>query len=127
MNPAEEKSRDAAAGYVPLVKFVPYRRSDERSPEQLADHLCRRYFKESDRERLFGSALAAAKALAEDDGVIRDTATPRSRGSGGKHKKEEQRLRNSRCSQLDLYYSSGFHQRRAMWMTLSSCSTPFSA
>ena len=62
----------SAAGYVPLVKYVPYHWSDDRSPAQMADYLCRRYFDESDRERLYGSALAGAKELAGDAGIIRD-------------------------------------------------------
>ena len=61
-----------AAGYVPLVKYVPYRWSDDRSPAQMADYLCRRYFEESDWERLYESALAAAEELAGDAGILRD-------------------------------------------------------
>lgn len=62
----------SAAGYVPLVKYVPYRWSDDRSPAQMADYLCRRYFEESDWERLYESALAAAEELAGDAGILRD-------------------------------------------------------
>lgn len=62
----------SGAGYVPLVKFVPYCWSDDRSPEQMAAYLCRRCFEESDRERLYGPALAAAKDFAGDEGIIRD-------------------------------------------------------
>lgn len=60
------------AGYMPLVKFVPYRWSDDRSPAQMAETLCRRCFAESDRQRLYESALVAAKELAGDTGILRD-------------------------------------------------------
>ena len=76
VNPAEDAASViravGAAGYVPQVKLVPYCWSDERSPAQMADYLCRRYYDESDRERLYERALAAAKELAGDAGILRD-------------------------------------------------------
>lgn len=61
-----------AAGFVPHLKLVPYNWADERSPEEMADYLCRRYFGQEERERLYPAALAAACELAGADGIIRD-------------------------------------------------------
>lgn len=76
----EKLSEDAAAmrraveeaGFVPHMKLVPYNWADERSPEEMADYLCRRYFGQEERERLYPAALAAACELAGADGIIRD-------------------------------------------------------
>ncbi len=60
------------AGYAPRVKVVPYDWADERSPEDMADYLCRRYFEPEEREGIYPAALAAAAGLAGADGLIRD-------------------------------------------------------
>ena len=76
----EKLSEDAAAmrraveeaGFAPRVKLVPYDWADERSPEEMADYLCRRYFEQEERDQFYPAALAAAAELAGDGGLIRD-------------------------------------------------------
>lgn len=60
------------AGYESLVKYVPYNWSDDRSPEQMADYLSRRYFEGPNRENIYSRALAAVKDLSGSDSRIHD-------------------------------------------------------
>ncbi len=60
------------AGFKPLLKHVRYNWSDRRSPEEMADYLCRRYFEDNERERYCSSALATAKNMAGEAGFIED-------------------------------------------------------
>lgn len=63
------------AGYAPQVRIVPYRWADLRSPEEMAGYLCRRYFTEAERERLYAPALGAARELADEMGLLRDAVS----------------------------------------------------
>ena len=63
------------AGYAPQVRIVPYRWADLRSPEEMAGYLCRRYFTEAERERLYAPALGAARELADEKGLLRDAVS----------------------------------------------------
>ena len=61
------------AGYEPHTILVDYNWSDERTPEQMADYLVRRYFDgEANVEENRAAALRAARALADADGLVRD-------------------------------------------------------
>ncbi|MBR6352907.1 MAG: class I SAM-dependent methyltransferase [Oscillospiraceae bacterium] len=60
------------AGFTPRVEYVPYDWADERSPEEMADYLCRRYFEPEERERLYPAARTAAAGLAGPDGLVHD-------------------------------------------------------
>ncbi len=66
-----------AAGYAPRVKTVPYCWSDERSPEDMADYLCRRYFEGEELAGLYESALRAATVLAGEKGTLSDAVNTR--------------------------------------------------
>lgn len=61
------------AGYPALVKIVDYNWSDQRTPEQMADYLCRNYFAgEPELERLREEALSIAISMSEQDGYVVD-------------------------------------------------------
>ena len=61
------------AGFTPQVKVVDYNWSDERTPEQMADYLARRYFDgEANVEEIRAAALRASRKLADADGLVRD-------------------------------------------------------
>ena len=61
------------AGFTPQLKVVDYNWSDERTPEQMADYLVRRYFDgEANAEEIRAAALRAARARADADGLVRD-------------------------------------------------------
>ena len=62
----------STAGFIPSVKHVPYCWSDARSPEEMADYLCRRYFQGADQKQLYNLAFTAAKEITDDDGLIHD-------------------------------------------------------
>ena len=66
-----------AAGFEPQVTTVPYCWSDLRTPEEMADYLCRRYFGEAERADVYGKALSAAKAQADASGRITDAVNTR--------------------------------------------------
>ena len=60
-------------GFTPRLRVVDYNWSDERTPEQMAEYLIRRYFDgEANAEEKRAEALLAARALADADGLIRD-------------------------------------------------------
>ena len=62
-----------AAGFRPRVKTVPYRWSDGRSPEEMADFLCRRCLEaEPGDTALYDRALRASRALADEKGRVAD-------------------------------------------------------
>ena len=62
------------AGYAPQVKTVEYSWSDDRTPEQMADYLSRRYFSgEPEAESLRARALELSRAFAVPDGFVRDS------------------------------------------------------
>ncbi len=66
------------AGFAPQVKTVDYRWSDDRTPEEMADYLARRYFAgEPEAESLRARALALSRALADPDGFVRDRVSTR--------------------------------------------------
>ncbi len=58
------------AGHEVQTRTVEYRWSDPRSPEAMADYLCRRIF--SGDGSLRGPALEAARELAGENGVVED-------------------------------------------------------
>ena len=61
------------AGLTPQIRVVDYNWSDERTPEQMADHLVRRYFDgEATVEEIRAASLRAARELADADGLVRD-------------------------------------------------------
>ena len=61
------------AGFSPQFKVVDYNWSDERTPEQMADYLARRYFDgEANVEEIRAAALRASRKLADADGLVRD-------------------------------------------------------
>ena len=62
------------AGYVPQVKYVDYNWSDNRSPEQMADYLRRRYYAEdTDAGEKYAEALRLTRALADHEGFVCDS------------------------------------------------------
>ncbi len=63
----------AEAGFDPLVRCVDYNWSDRRTPEQMADYLCRRVFsEEEEQDVLRAKALACAEEMADEDGFLED-------------------------------------------------------
>ena len=61
------------AGYEPQAEIVDYNWEDRRTPEQMADYMCRSYFaEEADPDQLRTEALRAAESLREEDGCVRD-------------------------------------------------------
>jgi SAM-dependent methyltransferase len=61
------------AGYVPQIKEVDYNWADERTPEQMADYLCRNYFADDeDPEKLYAELLRVTGQLSGDAGVVTD-------------------------------------------------------
>lgn len=61
------------AGFTPQLRVEEYNWSDERTPEQMADYMARRYFDgEANAEELRAAALRAARELADADGLVRD-------------------------------------------------------
>ncbi|MBO6040538.1 MAG: class I SAM-dependent methyltransferase [Oscillospiraceae bacterium] len=61
------------AGFEPQVTLVNYDWDDYRTPEEMADYLCRNYFStEEERERLHDRILEEARALVDRNGMIRD-------------------------------------------------------
>jgi SAM-dependent methyltransferase len=61
------------AGFEPKVRYVEYNWSDERTPEDEAEYISRKYFSgEDDSSAVYKSALAAAKDLAAGAEKVRD-------------------------------------------------------
>ena len=61
------------AGFTPQVKVVDYNWSDERTPEQMADYMARRYFDgEANVKEIYAATLRASRELADADGLVRD-------------------------------------------------------
>ena len=66
------------AGFQPEICYVNYNWADERTPEEMADYLCRNYFDAlPEQERLRGEALRAARALCPPGGTLRDEVRTR--------------------------------------------------
>ncbi len=66
------------AGFLPEVRVVDYDWADERTPEQMADYLCRNYFPdETDSAGLRGTLLRLAEAHAGPSGTVTDAVHTR--------------------------------------------------
>ena len=66
------------AGFSPCVRVVDYNWSDRRTPEQMADYLCRNYFAaEEATEQLRETALRCAREMAGEDGCVEDGVNTR--------------------------------------------------
>ncbi len=61
------------AGFVPRVTLVNYDWEDYRTPEEMADYMCRNFFNtEEERERLHGKILEEASTFVNRNGTVRD-------------------------------------------------------
>lgn len=61
------------AGFEPQYRYKDYNWFDERTPEQMADYMCRYYFSDTDkREELLRETLRLAKAHAGPDNTVID-------------------------------------------------------
>lgn len=61
------------AGYLPMVKYVPYLWQDLRTPEEQAAYLLRRYqFPDQDPEEVRRKILHSISGLLDDDGMFHD-------------------------------------------------------
>lgn len=62
----------SAAGYTPLVTYQDYNWEDMRTPEESADRFLSRYFNGGDDGGIGPAALAAARDMADEEGMLRD-------------------------------------------------------
>lgn len=64
-----------SAGYDPLVKYVPYDWSDDRSPDEAAEYLIKRCGSDTGDAALMARARKIAAELADENGVFVDSVS----------------------------------------------------
>lgn len=67
----------SAAGFVPLVKYVPFDWCDRRSPQDAADRFISRYYDGQANGAEAGRVAAAALELADENGYVEDAVNTR--------------------------------------------------